>query len=1001
MAFAQDNQEGWLNPPSEFRGAPFWSWNSDLTPERLCREIENMHKAGMGGFFMHSRYGLKTPYLSDRWFECIGACVEKARSLGMKANLYDEDRWPSGAAGGDVTRDHPEFRRRCIRPVLEGDLPANATEIARFKIDFAAPDVMKSYALAGPNDQGPGIVRIAVTIEGNSPWFNDASYIDPLNADAVAAFIRITHEAYAQRHGKDFGSVVPSIFTDEPNYLLWDANRNSGPWTDKFLAIFAERRGYDLRPHLPELFWPTEGKPFSTVLHDYHQTATELFVENFTRQIGQWCARHNIAFTGHMLCEENLISQTDRVGACMPHYEHMQWPGIDILRDQCDELSTAKQTASVADQMGHQRVLSELYGVTGWDWPLEGHKYVGDWQFAVGVNFRCQHLTHYSLAGGAKRDYPASFYAHSPWWKLNSIEEDYFGRLSLMLTRGKPIRDVLVLHPVESAWGLAYRKPDCLTELKNLNEQFKTAIYALSRGHYDWDFGDESLLAKHAKVAGASLEVGQMTYTTVVVPPTWTLRRSTAELLARFQAAGGKVLFVGQTPTAQGLDTVLARAARCEAVEGIIPALEKLLGRRVSITDAGQEASYAWYMMRQVEGGKLLFIQSHDRQAGHTVRVSVEGSAPAVLWDLRSGKQYELPAVARDGRVEFDLTLASTGSAMVSLGMRVPGVTPLPSGPKVAACQELAGPFAITLTEPNTLPLDYCQFRAAGENYSEPVPTLKADKLIRARFGLGTRLGGECQPWYLYARGAVDTAPRGPFQMRRVFHVTAMPKVCKLAIERPEDFTITLNGKAVAKPDGFWVDEDIRTIDITALLKAGENELLLDFNYRPDMELEDLYLVGDFGVSKLDASNPARYGNYTLTAPVRSLTLGSWVGQGLDFYGAAVRYAMQVQRPAQGRVRVRLPGLACTAAVVEVNGQTFPLPWAPMEADITDALQAGTNEIVVEVIGGRKNILGPLHTPWEPWTGPGNFNPDHGKWTDAYLLTDHGLTAPVVVETCV
>jgi hypothetical protein len=69
-----------------------------------------------------------------------------------------------------------------------------------------------------------------------------------------------------------------------------------------------------------------------------------------------------------------------------------------------------------------------------------------------------------------------------------------------------------------------------------------------------------------------------------------------------------------------------------------------------------------------------------------------------------------------------------------------------------------------------------------------------------------------------------------------------------------------------------------------------------------------------------------------------------------------------------------------------------------MSADVTDALAGGAAEVAVEVIGGRKNILGPLHVPWRPWTGPGEFDPHNKLWTDEYLLNDHGLTAPPVFE---
>ena len=125
----------WKNPPVIWRDAPFWSWNEALTPARLRRQIRHMQKAGMGGFFMHSRYGLKTPYLSRAWFRCISACVEEARRLGMKAYLYDEDRWPSGSAGGSVTRSRPEFRARLLER-RQPDKRAEQPTLAVFDLVF-------------------------------------------------------------------------------------------------------------------------------------------------------------------------------------------------------------------------------------------------------------------------------------------------------------------------------------------------------------------------------------------------------------------------------------------------------------------------------------------------------------------------------------------------------------------------------------------------------------------------------------------------------------------------------------------------------------------------------------------------------------------------------------------------------------------------------------------------------------------------------------------------
>ena len=96
-------------------------------------------------------------------------------------------------------------------------------------------------------------------------------------------------------------------------------------------------------------------------------------------------------------------------GAVMPHYALQDIPGIDILTECTEEYMTVKQCTSVAHQFGKKRVLTETYGCTGWDFTFEGQKWVGDWQYVLGVNIRTTHTALYSLRGRRKRDYPPSF----------------------------------------------------------------------------------------------------------------------------------------------------------------------------------------------------------------------------------------------------------------------------------------------------------------------------------------------------------------------------------------------------------------------------------------------------------------------------------------------------------------------------------------------------------------------------------------------------------------
>ena len=92
-------------PGSCWRSAPFWALNGKLAPEELKTQIRGFHEKGLGGFYLHARTGLETPYLSKEWFSCINAAVDEAKKLDMEAWLYDEDRFPSGSGGGLITCD--------------------------------------------------------------------------------------------------------------------------------------------------------------------------------------------------------------------------------------------------------------------------------------------------------------------------------------------------------------------------------------------------------------------------------------------------------------------------------------------------------------------------------------------------------------------------------------------------------------------------------------------------------------------------------------------------------------------------------------------------------------------------------------------------------------------------------------------------------------------------------------------------------------------------------
>ncbi|MFH1740924.1 MAG: hypothetical protein ABIH23_18110, partial [bacterium] len=648
------------NPGSEYRGKPFWAWNGALEESELRRQIRIMRRMGLGGFFMHSRVGLATPYMSEEWLALIRACVDEARRCKMEAWLYDEDRWPSGAAGGLVTKE-PRYRLRRLRmSILKGkDFKWEDDILCAFTAEVkgtTAQDLTPLTRGTAPN-RGTTVLSFKRTIEKPSSWYNGFAYLDTLSENAVRKFIETTHEKYYESIGKDFGTIVPGIFTDEPNYgghhTIEDPENGviaawEFPWTDSLPRVFEERYEYSIIEHLPEIFLDIEGIDVSRARYHYHDCITAMFVNAFAKGIGDWCGSHNLMSTGHVLCEESLSSQTHVVGSAMRFYEYMQAPGIDNLMENNYEFDTAKQCSSVLHQTGRKWMLSELYGCTGWDFPFEGHKADGNWQAVLGVNLRCPHLSWYTMLGEAKRDYPAAIFYQSPWWRLYRKVEDYFARINVLLSHGKSIQSVLVIHPIESTWVRYRVSSHKQKDIHALDQQLQTLRSWLLESHLDFDYGDEEMLSRCAGVtagpSGAIFAVGQAAYHAVVVPPLLTIRATTLRLLRQFQEKGGLVVFAGDPPSY--VDAIKESEAKriskqCLVVpfskKELIPVLEERV-RTVSIYDAqGKEIPSLFYQLREDAANFYLFIVNNDRKNGYEAAIKMEALGVAEEWDLETG----------------------------------------------------------------------------------------------------------------------------------------------------------------------------------------------------------------------------------------------------------------------------------------------------------------------------------------------------------------------------
>lgn len=1073
------------NPTSEYRGAPFWAWNGKLDPETCRRQIRQMHDGGLGGFFMHSRTGLDTPYLSKEWFDCINACTDEAKKLKMRAWLYDEDRWPSGAAGGLVTKDDPKYRTRrlfiyvCPNGIIPEDFPEDCGKpvtaaflkksgaIALFGAKILSTDslagamggVSPSTAVSEKKKNGgiwsassvrrlslakdpavldgESIIFARIEIADTSSWFNGGAYLDTLNPDATKQFIKVTHDAYAKDLGKDLGGIVPGIFTDEPNHanvVFLEREGKDGSaqiglvWTDKLPAAFRKLYGYDIMPRLLELVFDIEGVDSHSVRHNFNNCVTELFTKGFMKQIGDWCEKHKCEFTGHVLEEDTLTSQTNKVGSCMRCYEWMQAPGIDMLTENDRPFSIPKQLSSVAHQFGRKWRLSELYGCTGWDFSFAGQKATGDWQLALGVNLRCQHLAWYTMLGQAKRDYPACIFYQSPWWEQYNKVEDYFGRVHTIMTQGEEVRDILLLHPVESVWSQTRIGWLHTEKVTSIQKSFASITNQLLASHLDFDYGDEDIMARHGKIRkDGSLIVGKAAYKAVVVPSMITMRASTLSLLKRFVKAGGKVYFAGSVP--DYVDAVPSKAAavfakgNCVNSQELYQALSKKF-RRVSIADSSTNEEFipALYLLREDDKASYLFIcnigeeyyspTDSDKQdyirfltrtKGRTVgcddvTITFNGQAKEVLeLNPETGDIIPALAAATKNGCQIRTSLPPIGSRLfvIKKAAKAGSLAKAPLPPfaerKVVYDAPLATSFNARLSEGNVLVLDHPSYKIGDGEWQPELEILRIDRNVRDTLGVQRRKGQMFQPWTIEKK---VNPKRVEVSLRYTFDVEDIPSGdLAIALEAPNHFKLAVNGipLSTSLDIGWWVDTSLRKIRIDpSLLHLGENTIDAVVDFTENFSgLEIIYLLGNFG-SKIEGVD-----RVVVTDPPASLVAGNLCTQGLSFYSGNVGYATAITPEFNKGERVIVSCGSYNGAGVRVLVDGRPagvVAWEPNEVDITDFVESGRqSEIVIELLGNRRNSHGSLHLNerWPRWHGPDSF--EFGPENMGYNLVPLGF----------
>lgn len=987
-------------PSKEYTTAPFFVWNAEITKEEIDNYLISFKNSGSSQVFIHPRPGLITEYLSDKWFELYKYAVDKGKELGMNVWIYDENSYPSGFAGGHVLDQMPESynQGQGLRMTKFEVLPDTAGKyyLCLKEEDGSYNDITSS--LSTEKGKTGKYMLFSKTYYGKSDWYGGFSYVDLLYPGVTQKFIEVTMTGYEKYMGTEFGKTIPGTFTDEP-----EINSPGGiRWTPDLFEVFRKQWHYDLKTELPSLY--EEVGDWKKIRHNYTQTLLQLFIDRWAKPWNAYCEEKGLKFTGHYWEHEwpNMRPGGDN----MAMYAWHQVPAIDMLFNQWDDSTTkaqfgnvrsVKELASAANQTGRQRKLSETYGGGGWELTFTDMKRLGDWEYVLGVNLMNQHLSHITLAGARKYDYPLTFTYHEPWWNDYKYINDHYARLSLALSSGKQINDILVLEPTTSAWlydSYVKRNP----KNAEIGQAFQTFVTKLEKSQVEYDLGSENIIKDLGSVKNGKFVVGQCSYSTVVIPPMMeNLDLSTYKLLERFITNGGNLIAFSVPTLVDGSPSEGLNEFINKKTDKIIRE-EKLTSETISnyftattVSFKGVSGGDLYHQRRVLADGQVLFMVNSSLSEPLTGSLSIKGSDAHEMNTL-TGEINGYPN-SRDGEnIKLSYSLPPAGSLLLYIPTVKNADYTIPVNPQNLTPVASNSPLAISRDADNALTIEFCDIQVGGE-LTEDLNTYNAADKVYKYYGFKNG-----NPWNTSVQFKTRTVDRDTFDINTGFTATYHFNVkgtfdyssFKAVVERPHLWTVSVNGKEVKAEVGkWWLDRAFGVFNIRSLVKKGDNTISLKvLPMKIHAEIEPVYIVGDFSVK------PAEKG-WSVEAPVKLLAPGSWKEQGMPFYSWGVTYSKEFTiEKSEGNYSVSLNNWKGTIAEVTVNGKSATvIAFPPYRTDVTGLIKPGLNKVEVKVLGSLKNLLGPhFNNPAPGFVSPWLWrNVKSYPAGNDYQMLDYGL----------
>ncbi len=716
--------QGFLNPPAEARPFVRWWWIDNRVEEtEIIRQLDLLKDAGMGGVEINpigysTPYGYGGPYKthaeqliwrSPEWDRVLHTACKGSYERGMIVDLIAGSGWPFG---GEFLK--PEQRIMRLSTVSR---EVSGPQVATYAWDSILAQMVRERQYGGRGETRVEFIKLypkelhsvgqvrdiadrfsedgTLTVEIPDGEFVVAfgmleqgyrsvavgtkgaagSAMDHFRSDVTRMYLNRL-KGVEETWGEPLSTYVRAVFCD--SIELAQSN-----WTTGMLESFKQSMGYDIEPYLPMVLDPEKERlPFTEAFvdelrrarYDWVSHLVSVFLDNFTREYAAFCHENNLLSRYQSYGAPQLVGMAE--GYMIPDIpESNNWISSSphsvkgFSWSQGHGYKIWDKYASAGGRLRGKKIISSeaMTNTSGiFERTLGEIKVADDMNFITGINHSVLHGFNYvppDVPFPGLIRFGSYFSEYNTWWPYLRLWADYNARLSYVMQNTKPVSEIALIGPTPDIWsrhGLERRPFHLLPEYLH---QLWEPIAQLGS---TCDYLHETII-QQADVQDGLLKYGPMAYKVLLVVDMQSMQIETAQAIRRLAEAGGKVVFVNQTPSRwpglrnakendQQVKNAIAAAMNAGAQKVSAPDSTETLRQWVTDTLAAAEFALdlqvkhprdGLYQLRHMADGEdiFFFTNTYQRESSRT-RVSFAlGTRGLWRWDPETGQRapYELP----------------------------------------------------------------------------------------------------------------------------------------------------------------------------------------------------------------------------------------------------------------------------------------------------------------------------------------------------------------------